>query len=635
MSYLQIFSEWSNWAWRLAFNHLWQATLFFAIALLASRMLRRGPARARYLVWLAASIKLAVPSAIILLVLSGAGVKIQSVIESSRKGAPTLEYIAPVVSPVVIPADYFNNSPVQSPRSFGQQFSTAQNVSPVLMALTVVWLAGAAFFAVGWLKRRRKVASSIAAGHRLLAGREREALTKVTTWLGITRHIDLIVTPEVKEPGVWGVFSPVVLLPETICSQLSDEELETLMMHEMAHVRRWDNLVSNFNMFLCCLFWFNPIVWFIDSWLLKEREEACDEDVLRWSGAGEAYASSIRKIYRLCLTARISGLSAAGGSKLKYRLERIVENRTGKGFSLPQRLLVAAVIVGSITLSLIGGMPPAEEVMARTNSVLQRASTNLVEQIVPGDKQDCLEPDGRKCVAPGEVVTADKGFGNVVVQSDLNGPLETGTAAITRLGGEQVSSVAASKPVPLFQSAHPVDLKKFVGRYAVDPSMMENFVFDVSLEGGDLWLKPSHAKKHKLVPQSSVDFLDSESVDTRVSFVLDSNGNVEGLKIAGWGETIAAPRLVLPPPSREGNVTFKLSGFADARIVAVAGTFNGWNQSQYLFERVGNEWICRLSLPAGKYQYKFIVDGNWLVDPTNPTVVRDEREFENSLLVVR
>jgi 1,4-alpha-glucan branching enzyme len=80
---------------------------------------------------------------------------------------------------------------------------------------------------------------------------------------------------------------------------------------------------------------------------------------------------------------------------------------------------------------------------------------------------------------------------------------------------------------------------------------------------------------------------------------------------------------------------FKLSGFATARIVAVAGTFNGWNQSQYLFERVGDEWICKLPLPAGTYQYKFIVDGNWLVDPTNPTIVRDRRGFENSQLVVR
>ncbi len=197
----------------------------------------------------------------------------------------------------------------------------------------------------------------------------------------------------------------------------------------------------------------------------------------------------------------------------------------------------------------------------------------------------------------------------------------------------------AAKPVleqvPVIQSAHAVDLKKFVGRYAVDPGVMENFVLDVSLEDGELWLKPSHAGKRRLIAQSVVDYLDSGSPNTRISFTFDPTGNIESLKLRGWGPTIVALRLVLPAPSREGNITFKLNDFPDARIVAVAGSFNGWNQSQYLFERAGNEWICRISLPPGRYQYKFIVDGNWLVDPHNPTVVHDDRGIENSQLIVR
>ena len=92
---------------------------------------------------------------------------------------------------------------------------------------------------------------------------------------------------------------------------------------------------------------------------------------------------------------------------------------------------------------------------------------------------------------------------------------------------------------------------------------------------------------------------------------------------------------MLPPPSLAGNVTFKLTGFPDARVVAVAGSFNNWNQSQYVFAKVGDEWIARVNLPPGKYQYKFIVDGTWLVDPINPTIIHDERDFENSILIVK
>jgi hypothetical protein len=164
---------------------------------------------------------------------------------------------------------------------------------------------------------------------------------------------------------------------------------------------------------------------------------------------------------------------------------------------------------------------------------------------------------------------------------------------------------------------------------------MENFVFDITVEDGQVFLKPSHSKKRRLIAESPVEYVDSESPNIRITFDFDEIGIVKNLIVRGLGPTVIAPRLVLPLPSREGNVVFRLRGFSAARIVAVAGTFNGWNQSQYLFEQVGDEWICKLPLPEGTYQYKFIVDGNWLVDPTNPTIVRDRRGFENSQLVVR
>jgi hypothetical protein len=227
------------------------------------------------------------------------------------------------------------------------------------------------------------------------------------------------------------------------------------------------------------------------------------------------------------------------------------------------------------------------------------------------------------------------------VRSGAEAPSPIVTGAIALISDQLLGTVSrtapstrATEPVPVYQSSHATDLKKFAGRYGVDPAVMENFVLDVVVINGELWFKPSHARKRRLIAQSAVDYLDSDSLNTRISFILDNMGNVESLKLQGWGPTIIAPRLVLPPPSRAGNVVFRLPSFPDARIVAVAGTFNGWNQSQYLFERVGNEWICRVSLPPGKYQYKFIVDGNWLVDPLNAIVVHDERDFENSQLIV-
>src|SRR5262245_20723959 len=109
MSHLYIISDWANWASRLAFNHLWQATIFFLIALIVSFFLRGGPARARYFVWLAAALKFAVPSVLIVMTLNSAGIKPRAIFDRSPGSAPTLNYIAPIVSPVVVESPSLTN----------------------------------------------------------------------------------------------------------------------------------------------------------------------------------------------------------------------------------------------------------------------------------------------------------------------------------------------------------------------------------------------------------------------------------------------------------------------------------------------------------------------------------------------
>jgi beta-lactamase regulating signal transducer with metallopeptidase domain len=641
MSHSTVLLEWSNWIWRAAFNHLWQATLFFAIAFAVSLLLRRGSARGRYVLWLAVSLKFALPSAAIALALSTAGINIQSLFSESQHSTTTLNYIRPVVSPIVIPTSYLPVDKIEYPTEPARNPSKTFDNRLIPLAVCTVWFSGALTFLAIWLKRRRQISRAIENGPIIRAGREWETLQRVKEWLKIDRNIHLIVTPEAKEPGVWRVFVPVVLLPTVIVSELSDEELEALMMHELGHVLRWDNLVSNLNMILCCIFWFTPIIWLIDRRLLKEREEACDEMVLRWSGTADIYARSLRKIYRLCLISHVSGLSAAGGSKLKHRLERIQNDNPQRRLSSVHKAFVTMVIVGSVLLSVVAGGRPTDAFVIDSNNALVQAAHSLKDQIANSKAADCFEVDVKKCLhMKGSGIQTTGTLAQVVVHSDGVAAVHTATNPIANLN-EGATTQPVNVPGPRteppsnFVSAHALNLERLVGRYGADPTVMENFVFDITVEDGQVFLKPSHTKKRRLIAESPVEYVDSESANIRITFDFDEIGIVKNLIVRGLGPTIVAPRLVLPAPSRDGNVVFKLSGFATARIVAVAGTFNGWNQSQYLFERVGDEWICKLPLPAGTYQYKFIVDGNWLVDPTNPTIVRDRRGFENSQLVVR
>ncbi|HEX7957666.1 MAG TPA: glycogen-binding domain-containing protein, partial [Pyrinomonadaceae bacterium] len=142
------------------------------------------------------------------------------------------------------------------------------------------------------------------------------------------------------------------------------------------------------------------------------------------------------------------------------------------------------------------------------------------------------------------------------------------------------------------------------------------------------------AKRRRLTRARKAAFTD-ELTGKPVSFGRDDEGRVTSLTFFYEGEPYTARRVELPPASVKGNTTFRLRGYPDASVVVLAGSFNGWNQSQLLFGREGGEWVCRIDLDPGVYQYKLIVDGDWLLDPSNPDTAEDEAGNVNNVLEVK
>jgi hypothetical protein len=197
--------------------------------------------------------------------------------------------------------------------------------------------------------------------------------------------------------------------------------------------------------------------------------------------------------------------------------------------------------------------------------------------------------------------------------------------------GRPLTQAVPTKPVQ--QKVNVEALKKYVGRYALDAGIIPISTLDVTLENNELWVKPSVVKKRKLVHKSRTVFLD-EIEGTPLTFNKDAEGKIASVTFMYEGESYTALRVALPPPSLKGNTTFRLKGYPDAMIVALAGSFNNWNQSQFIFGREGDEWICRIDLEPGKHAYKFIVDGNWLLDPDNPETEDDDYGVKNSVIIV-
>jgi hypothetical protein len=199
-------------------------------------------------------------------------------------------------------------------------------------------------------------------------------------------------------------------------------------------------------------------------------------------------------------------------------------------------------------------------------------------------------------------------------------------------GARQTAAGEAKAEAKAKQNAEA--LKKYAGRYELETGLIPVSTLDVTAAGGELWMKPTAAPRRRLLRKSKGVFTD-EMAGTPVRFGADEEGRVVALTFVYEGEQFTARRVELPPPSLKGNTTFRLKGHPDASVVALSGSFNNWNQSQLLFGREGDEWVCRIDLDPGVYTYKFVVDGNWLLDPSNPDTQEDEAGNVNNVIEVK
>jgi beta-lactamase regulating signal transducer with metallopeptidase domain len=128
------------------------------------------------------------------------------------------------------------------------------------------------------------------------------ALNGVLRGLNSSRHVALCVSDRVRVPAAVGFFQPAVIIPEWAMRELTSEDLKAVLLHELAHLQRWDDWTNLAQKVLKALFFFHPAVWWIERRLTLEREMACDDMVLAHTENPHAYASSL-----LSFAERVSG----------------------------------------------------------------------------------------------------------------------------------------------------------------------------------------------------------------------------------------------------------------------------------------------------------------------------------------
>lgn len=342
----ELLAKASVWWWPRFADHLWQATLFALVLLAAVFVLRRGPARWRHTFCLLASAKFIVPAALFALLAQLTGINSLSLFRLAQQSESNALLFYGITEPAAALVSSYEVIVVAN---------SAGRHGGIYMALTAVWLAGSFAILLLWGIRRRKFLRSLRLGQTVQQGRAWQALEQARATLQLKGKVGLVISPLKIEPAVWRVWRPTVVLPESIAGQLDDDELEAIMLHELVHIQRRDNLIGNLQLALCALLWFHPLVWFLSRKLFDEREQACDERVMEVCRAPEAYASSILKVVRFCFGWRVAGvIGAASGSNLRRRIENIMTiGNTRRVADGPARLL-AGMLLGVALLILVG-----------------------------------------------------------------------------------------------------------------------------------------------------------------------------------------------------------------------------------------------------------------------------------------
>lgn len=386
-----------------------KGTALLIVAAAITFILRRDSAATRHLVWLLAIVAmLAVPVLSAMLPQWRVLPQWASIPSHSNVAATSL---SPAARPAVGVADVQRNADpigVGSPSVSANQSVSARLDSPPGLAsresnsasvigiwdwqrtLPFVWAVGFCtlilrLMAARWMlwntERQGKVIGSSQSA-KVTDDPIVTALHTTCSQLGLGRPVILLIHSEKSIPVVWGIFRCCLMLPAA-ARDWSGEQLQSVLLHELAHIKRRDTVAQLLTQFACALHWFNPLVW-LAAWRLGiERERACDDLVLASGVRPSAYAGHLLDVVTGLSPARWTqtcGLAMARKSSLEGRLVAVLSGgRNRRGVT---RILAAAAVVLAAGVAIPLAMLRAAE---RDKPKAEAAAVNA-EPKDPGSK---------------------------------------------------------------------------------------------------------------------------------------------------------------------------------------------------------------------------------------------------------
>lgn len=219
--------------------------------------------------------------------------------------------------------------------------------------LAVLWFVGVVVFSgrltrSWWWAGRIRTKQNAPVPEALL-----ETLQALCGRLGIDRSVQLLTSALVEVPTVVGWFKPVILLPAATLAGLTPRQLEAILIHELAHVRRFDYLVNSIQCVVETLMFYHPAVWWISRSVREEREHCCDDVVVEVFGDSIGYARALATLESARASNPGFALAASGGPLLN-RVQRLLRF-SGERPASP-RQVCGLVLLGIGLLVAVAGL---------------------------------------------------------------------------------------------------------------------------------------------------------------------------------------------------------------------------------------------------------------------------------------
>lgn len=316
-------------------HFVWQGALIAALyAIVRYGAARRAGPNARYLLAWATLVLMSVTPLVTWMALRPA-----APVAALRAGA----FLASTPAPPAVAAAALA-APAATPRELVP--------SALLPWIAALWCAGALLFwmrlTVGWWAAARLRATCVTAA----PGEWQARLGRLQARLRVSRPVRLLVSARVAAPIVVGWLRPVVLAPACAFTGLAPEQMEAVLLHELAHIRRHDYLVNLWQNAVEALLFYHPAVWWVSGHMRAEREFCCDDMAVAASGDALGYASALAELERARPRLPELAMAASGGSLLR-RIARLLGSSRDTSPAGPG-LAAIVTVAGAILLCLAG-----------------------------------------------------------------------------------------------------------------------------------------------------------------------------------------------------------------------------------------------------------------------------------------